>query len=112
MKRIPILLAMALAAVAQETPTEREAARDVLRKMNELERSLDVPTLVERLSAANPARADGEGTAGAFRRHYAASRDRIRGNPFRRETHHLSEAARIPGNHGRGQPQDRVRRAL
>ncbi|PYT17398.1 MAG: hypothetical protein DMG59_07430 [Acidobacteria bacterium] len=56
MKRIPILLAMALAAVAQETPTEREAARDVLRKMNELERSLDVPTLVERLSAANPAR--------------------------------------------------------
>jgi amidohydrolase len=46
----------ALAAFAQETPTEREAARDVLIKMSDLERSLDVPTVVERLLASNPAR--------------------------------------------------------
>ena len=42
--------------IAQETPTERQAAGDVLRRMAELERSLDVPTWVERLSAANPQR--------------------------------------------------------
>jgi amidohydrolase len=41
---------------AQETPTEREAARDVLRKMAALENSLDVPVMVARLTAANPAR--------------------------------------------------------
>ena len=43
-------------ALGQETPTEREAARDVLRKMAALEQSLDVPALVARLTAANPAR--------------------------------------------------------
>src|SRR4249919_2040662 len=43
-------------AFAQDTPTEREAARDVLRKMAELERSIDIPTLVERITANNPAR--------------------------------------------------------
>jgi len=42
--------------VAQETPTEREAARDVLRKMDELEKSLHVADVVSRLTAANPAR--------------------------------------------------------
>ena len=41
---------------AQETPTEREAAREVLRKMDALEKSLDVPALVGRLTAENPAR--------------------------------------------------------
>ena len=41
---------------AQETPTEREAARDVLKKMAELEKSVDVPGWVARLSAPNPAR--------------------------------------------------------
>lgn len=44
------------AARAQETATEREAARDVLAKMAMLERSIDVPALVARLTAANPAR--------------------------------------------------------
>lgn len=34
---------IACAALAQETPTEREAARDVLRNMSELEKSIDVP---------------------------------------------------------------------
>lgn len=42
--------------LAQETPTEREAAREVLAKMAALERSLDVPRLVETLTAPNPAR--------------------------------------------------------
>jgi amidohydrolase len=41
---------------AQETPTEREAAREVLKKMAALEQSLDVPALVAKLAAANPAR--------------------------------------------------------
>ncbi len=44
------------AALVQDTPTEREAARDVLRKMGDLEKSLDVPSLVAKLSAPNPAR--------------------------------------------------------
>lgn len=52
-------LALAIFAVAlsaQDTPTEREAARGVVIKMSDLEKSLDVPTIVERLSAGNPAR--------------------------------------------------------
>lgn len=44
------------AALAQESPTEREAARDVLKKMADLEKSLDVPGWVTRLTAANPDR--------------------------------------------------------
>jgi amidohydrolase len=54
--KILCLVICAVAALAQETPTEREAARDVVRKMSELERSLDVPTIVERFMASNPAR--------------------------------------------------------
>lgn len=45
-----------LALPAQETPTEREAARDVIRKMTALEASLDVPGLVAKLTGINPAR--------------------------------------------------------
>ena len=41
---------------AQDTPTEREAAREVLKKMAALEQSLDVPTLVSRLTAPNAVR--------------------------------------------------------
>src|SRR5215475_5510647 len=47
---------LAAAALAQETPTERDAARDVLKKMDTLERSLDVAGWVERFSASNAAR--------------------------------------------------------
>jgi len=47
---------LAIGLGAQETPTEREAARDVLRKMAELEKSVDVPGWVAKFSAANPAR--------------------------------------------------------
>jgi len=40
-------------AYAQESPTEREAARDVLKKMAALETSLNVPSFVARVHAAN-----------------------------------------------------------
>src|SRR5438477_12060210 len=43
-------------SLAQETPTERDAARDVLKKMATLEQSLDVAALVERLTGPNAAR--------------------------------------------------------
>src|SRR6476661_8327876 len=49
------LLAPAIAA-AQETPTERESARGVVRKLDSLERSLDLPALVAKLTAPNAAR--------------------------------------------------------
>ncbi len=41
---------------AQDTPTEREAAREVLKKMAALEQSLEVPALVTRLTGPNAAR--------------------------------------------------------
>ena len=37
------------AAAAQETPTERDAARDVVRKLDSLEKSLNLPALVAKL---------------------------------------------------------------
>jgi len=51
-----ILLAPMASITAQETPTEREAARSVIAKMDSLQRSLNVPALVARLTAPNPAR--------------------------------------------------------
>src|SRR5438067_7455007 len=42
-----------VAAFAQDTQTEKEAARDVLKKVAGLEQSLDVPGLVARLTAPN-----------------------------------------------------------
>ena len=52
-----IIIAMSVSAlIAQETPTEREAARDVLKKMSELEKSLNVPGFVSKLTSPNPAR--------------------------------------------------------
>jgi amidohydrolase len=44
------------AVFAQDTPTEKGAARDVLKKMSALEQSLDVPALVTRLTGPNAAR--------------------------------------------------------
>src|SRR5213594_625557 len=58
---LPVVVVVALAAAplaAQETPTEKTAAADVIRRMNELERSLAVPQLVTRLTAARDARRD------------------------------------------------------
>lgn len=45
-----------LVLAAQETPTERAAAPDVMKKMGALQQSLDVPALVARLTAANAVR--------------------------------------------------------
>ncbi|HEX7019936.1 MAG TPA: peptidase dimerization domain-containing protein [Gemmatimonadaceae bacterium] len=50
------LVLLATAAFAQETPTERTAARGVLQKMAALEDSLHVPDLAKTLTAADPAR--------------------------------------------------------
>jgi amidohydrolase len=50
------LLAIPGVAGAQDTPTERAAARDVLRKMTALQQSLDVPALVAKLTGPNDAR--------------------------------------------------------
>ena len=41
-----MLIAFSARLVAQDTPTEREAAREVLKKMAALEQSLDVPGIV------------------------------------------------------------------
>jgi amidohydrolase len=48
-----LALAVPASLFAQDTPTEKEAARDVLKKMAALEQSLDVPGLVSKLTAAN-----------------------------------------------------------
>jgi amidohydrolase len=53
-----VLLVAPRVATAQETPTEKVAAADVTRRMNELERSLALPPLVARLTAARDARRD------------------------------------------------------
>jgi amidohydrolase len=54
---LALFVAVAGAARAQETPTERDAARDVLKKMAALEQSVDVAGWVTRLTGgANPAR--------------------------------------------------------
>jgi len=47
------LIALPLAAAAQDTVTEKEAARDVLKKMATLEEALDVPGIVAKLTAPN-----------------------------------------------------------
>ena len=60
MKLLPSFLIatflLATTAFAQETPTERQAAGDVLVKMSDLERALDVRTIVERLTVVNAQR--------------------------------------------------------
>ena len=55
--KVLFLLMFALTLFSQDTPTEREAARDVLRKMSDLEKSLNVSGWVSRFSTPNPARA-------------------------------------------------------
>jgi amidohydrolase len=55
-----LVSALALAAVsplvAQDTPTEKAAAKDVLRQMAALEQSIDVPALVAKITAPSAAR--------------------------------------------------------
>jgi len=54
--RLFVLALAAAAAFAQDTPTEKEAAKDVLRKLGDLEKSLNVPGWISRFSAPNAAR--------------------------------------------------------
>ncbi len=56
MKTIAIGACLAALACAQETPTEREAARDVLAKMAVVEKAADASGWVAKLSAPNAAR--------------------------------------------------------
>ncbi len=53
---ISITLLFPVVVFAQETPTERESARDVVHKLDSLERSLDLPALVAKLTGPNAAR--------------------------------------------------------
>jgi len=53
---VSFTLLLPVVVAAQETPTERESARDVVRKLDSLERSLDLPALVAKLTVANAAR--------------------------------------------------------
>jgi len=61
---LPVVALVALVArvatplAAQETPTERSAAADVVRRMDALERSLALPPLVARLTGARDPRRD------------------------------------------------------
>src|SRR5213082_66045 len=51
-----IALAFGVSSLAQETPTEREAARDVLKQIGALSQSLGVQTMVTKLSAPDKGR--------------------------------------------------------
>jgi amidohydrolase len=56
--RMVVMSAALVAATlaAQETPTERESARSVVARLDSLQRSLDVPSLVAKLTGPNAAR--------------------------------------------------------
>jgi amidohydrolase len=56
MKTAFALAWLACGAFAQDTPAEKEAAKDVIRKMADLEKSLNVPGWVSRFSTPNTAR--------------------------------------------------------
>ena len=56
MKLTTLALLAILGAAAQDTPTEKEAARDVLRQMAELEKQLDIPGLVKQLTGPDAGR--------------------------------------------------------
>jgi amidohydrolase len=56
MKPIILIALSAALGLAQETPTEREAAAGVLQKMAALEKSIDAPGWVAKFSAANTVR--------------------------------------------------------
>jgi amidohydrolase len=61
MNRVTLVAAMLVLAApassrAQETPTERDAARAVVQKQMDLQRSLNIDAVVTKLTGANPAR--------------------------------------------------------
>src|SRR5580704_4312710 len=51
-----VILSLPLLCLGQETPTEREAARDVIAKLNALEQSLDIPALVSKVTGPDAER--------------------------------------------------------
>ncbi len=51
-----LAFALSFAASAQDTPTERQAAKGVIEKLNTLEQSLDIKGLVAKLTAPNKER--------------------------------------------------------
>jgi amidohydrolase len=53
-----VLMLVAIRGAAQETPTEREAARDVVKEINALGGSLGVPAMVAKLTSADKGRDD------------------------------------------------------
>src|SRR5690348_5499028 len=58
MRPLALFLAVTpfLAAAAQETPTERDAARSVVQKFDSLERTLNITAMVTRLTGPSPSR--------------------------------------------------------
>ncbi|HEX8765141.1 MAG TPA: hypothetical protein VF740_08265, partial [Candidatus Acidoferrum sp.] len=52
------LLLFAVPGFAQETPTEREAAREVVKQISALSQTLGVPAMVAKLSAPDKGRDD------------------------------------------------------
>ena len=54
--RLFVLLTFSFALLGQDTPTEREAAKEVLAKMSALEKSLDIPALTAKITASNSER--------------------------------------------------------
>ena len=55
-RAIALLLAVSTSLLAQETPTERESAREVVHTLDSLEASLNLSALVSKLTGPNPAR--------------------------------------------------------
>ena len=56
LRLLPLSLLLPLALAAQETPTERESAAGIVRRLDSLERSLDLPALVAKLTGPDAAR--------------------------------------------------------
>ena len=114
---VAALLVLPALAAAQETPTERDAARDVLKKLDALEQSLDVPGSVSKLAGtANPARDQVAARAKELMDNELlamgddithASRDRLRGDALGPDPHRLSEEARLRRADGRRRPRRR-----
>jgi amidohydrolase len=53
---LSLLLLCPAVAVAQETPTEQDAARGIVKQIHDLSQALAVPQMVAKLTAADPAR--------------------------------------------------------
>lgn len=54
--RVFVFLLFAIPCLSQETPTERDAARDVVKQISALSQSLGVPAMVAKLSGPDKGR--------------------------------------------------------